>query len=95
MNVINYSIIIPHYNIPDLLMRCLKGHHLIILTTSNQSTAFSSNTTTMMWCICIPVRKTTISSSVLQNGAFLFALHIHIIQDSNRAIHSLSLMEIC
>lgn len=25
MNVINYSIIIPHYNIPDLLMRCLKS----------------------------------------------------------------------
>ena len=25
MNNINYSIIIPHYNIPDLLMRCLKS----------------------------------------------------------------------
>ncbi len=25
MNVINYSIIIPHYNIPDLLIRCLKS----------------------------------------------------------------------
>ena len=25
MNVINYSIIIPHYNIPDLLLRCLKS----------------------------------------------------------------------
>ena len=25
MNVINYSIIIPHYNIPDLLMRCLNS----------------------------------------------------------------------
>lgn len=25
MNVINFSIIIPHYNIPDLLMRCLKS----------------------------------------------------------------------
>ena len=25
MNAINYSIIIPHYNIPDLLIRCLKS----------------------------------------------------------------------